>query len=434
MLCCGYSRVVPVQRFPALAHHPYRRYLFGSFISNVGNMLQATAIALHVFSISGGSSFAVGMLGLVRVGPLLLFSLIGGIVADHHDRRSVMLVTQSAMAAIALALASFEFFGITTLWLIYLTVATSAVARAFDGPARQSMVANLVPMDILPNAIGLNGISWRLSDVLGPLIAALIIFTKGLPALGPYGTCYLLNLVSFSTVLISIWLLPARPPQLNGSKISNLRELKQAIHDGLAFVHHTPVLRSAMWIDFWATFFSSADALIPAFASRILHMGEAGAGILQSSIAIGALIGAMFMTWIPSPRHPGRWVIAMIAIYGFFTVLFGFATSVVVAVICLAGTGFSDMVSTVLRQTIRQLATPDHMRGRMSATSMLFNISGPQLGDFEAGAVALWTGERWSVAIGGIACLLVGGHWYRGSALRDYRYGATSEHEGRSNP
>lgn len=412
---------------PALRHADYRRYLFGSFVSNVGNMVQSTAIMAHVYQLTN-DSYMVGLLGLVRVVPLLLFTFWGGIVADHRDRRQILLFTQSALMAVAVSLTVMVWTGNSHLLLLYAFVALSAVARAFDGPARQSMVPNLVPAQDLPNAIGLNGISWRLSDVLGPLIAAGILYFGGLQALGSLGTCYLFNVVSFSAVLIALWFTPpVLPKGQSASAPQNLREVVASVKEGLAYVNRTPVLRSSMWIDFWATLFSAADALLPAFSQDILKLGDAGLGLLQGSIGVGALLGATVMTWLPTVRHQGRWVIIMIGVYGLCTVLFGLSTSALMAMLFLAGTGFADMVSTVLRQTIRQMATPDHMRGRMSGTSMLFNITGPQLGDFESGALARFVGERWSIALGGAASILVALHWGRGKALRDYEYEAKEE-------
>lgn len=170
-------------RFPALQFPDYRRFLLGSFISNVGNMAQTVAVALHVYTLTG-DSFLVGMLGLVRVVPLLLFSLFGGLVADHSDRRKVLLLTQGLMALVAAGFLAIELAGITQLWMIYALIALFSVARAFDGPSRMAMVPNLVDVHALPNAIGLNGMSWRLSDVLGPLIVSAVAFTGGIPAAG----------------------------------------------------------------------------------------------------------------------------------------------------------------------------------------------------------------------------------------------------------
>lgn len=407
---------------PALMHAHYRRYLFGAFVSNIGNMLQSAAIALHIYQITH-SSFAVGLVGLVKVVPLLVFSLIGGLVADHHDRRKVVLTTQCCMSGVALLLTIFEWQHWASLALLYVMVGVLSVCTSFDNPARQAMVPNLVPTRDLPNAIGLNGISWRLSDVLGPVIAGLVIASGGIAPLGGFGTCYLLNFLTFLSVIIAVLMLPALPPQgQDSNKPQNVPEIIAAIKDGLHFVHRTPVLRSSLWIDFWATFFSGADALIPAFATKILAAGPAGYGLLRGSAGVGALLAAMLMTALPTVKHQGRWVILMVGTYGLCTILFGISTNLAMAMIFLAGTGFADMVSTVLRQTIRQLTTPDRMRGRMTATSVLFHATGPQLGDFEAGAVARFTGERWSVVVGGIASLIISGWWGRGGALRNYQH------------
>jgi hypothetical protein len=201
----------------------------------------------------------------------------------------------------------------------------------------------------------------------------------------------------------------------------------ETIREGLRFVNRTRVIRSAMWIDFWATFFSGAEALLPAFALKILRLGPTGYGILGGSSAVGALLAASVLAYLPPIRHQGKWVIGMICSYGLCTAFFGLAQTLPVAVLFLALTGASDMVSTVLRQTIRQLATPDNMRGRMNATSSLFHISGPQLGDFEAGALAAWKGERISIVIGGAASVLISLWWRMRPGLREYEHSTAPE-------
>jgi MFS family permease len=175
-----------------------------------------------------------------------------------------------------------------------------------------------------------------------------------------------------------------------------------------------------MYVDFWATLFSGAEALLPAFAVAILGLGPRGLGILAASTGAGALLAAAFLAWMPAIHRQGRTVIFMIGCYGLFTVTFGLAPNLWIASLSLALVGASDMVSTVLRQTIRQLATPDAMRGRMNATCSLFHISGPQLGDVEAGAVAAIAGERFSIALGGGLCLVVAGLWSKANALTEY--------------
>ncbi len=356
------------------------------------------------------------MLGLVRVGPLVIFTLFGGVVADHADRRKVLLLTQCGMAVVALVLFLLTNRDMASVASLYAIVAANTVARAFDGPARQAMVVGLVPKEDFPNAASLNGMAWRLSDVLGPIIAgALIHFRGGDPAL-----CYLLNFGSFATMLFAVWRLPSKPPQL--TKPESFRHVIELIGDGLKFVNRTPVVRSAMWIDFWATLLSGAEALLPAFAAAILKLGPTAYGVLAASTGVGAFIGAAITAYLPTVRRQGRIVVLMIGCYGLFTIAFGLSTNLWMASLSLAAVGASDMVSTVFRQTIRQLATPDELRGRMNATSSLFHISGPQLGDFEAGAVASWWGERVSIVVGGALCLVVAGIWSRARALVDYEH------------
>jgi MFS family permease len=408
-------------RLPALRSTGFRNYLLGSFVSNTGNTVQAWAIAWHVYHLTG-SSLMVGLLGLVRVGPLLVFTLFGGVLADHADRRRIMLAMQSAMALVALLLFWSSTAGFITVGLLNVFVALNAVARAFDGPARQSMVVGLVPIEHFPNAASLNGMGWRLSDVVGPIVAGLLLGSNGLFGVDGLALCYGLNFLSFLAVLAAVWRL--RPKQIiNPDRPKNLGEVFSRITEGLRFVNRTPVVRSAMWIDFWATLFSGAEALLPAFAGTILKLGPQGYGILAASTGVGALLAATGMAWFPTPRRQGRVVVGMIGLYGLATICFGVSQNLLTAALSLAAVGAADMISTVLRQTIRQLATPDELRGRMSATSSLFHISGPQLGDFEAGAVAGLWGERASIVIGGSLCLLVAAHWSRARALVEYEHG-----------
>lgn len=404
---------------PALRHRAFRGYITGSFVSNVGNNVQAWAISWHVYHLTG-SSFMVGLLGLARVGPLLLFSLFGGVLADQADRRKVLFLSQSAMAAISLAIFSLTAGGLQSAAPLYAMVAINAVARAFDGPARQSMVPNLVPRADFPNAASINGMAWRLSDVLGPIVAGVMIAWSGFGGYTGLTLCYLLNFLSFFAVLVALLRVPPMPVAEATERPTSFREVFGLIGDGLRFVNRTPVVRSAMWIDFWATLLSGAEALLPAFAGSILKLGPQGYGILAASSGAGALLAATGLAFFPTIHRQGKLVVLMIGTYGLFTIAFGLSSSLWMAALSLALVGASDMISTVMRQTIRQLATPDELRGRMSATSSLFHISGPQLGDFEAGLVAGAWGERVSIVLGGSLCLLVAAHWSRAKALVGY--------------
>ncbi len=401
---------------PALKYPEFRSYISGNFVSNVGNSAQTWAIAWHVYQLTE-SSLMVGMLGLVRIVPLLILTLFGGVLADHADRRKLLLGTQFGMAFVALLILWLSYSQRVTVGVLYVLVALNAVARSFDGPARQSFVVGLVPLEHFPNAASINGVAWRLSDVLGPIVAGAFI------ASGKHGltACYLFNSLTFIAVLITLWRLPARPPESTEGRPGSFKDVIDSIKEGLRFVNRTPVVRHAMWIDFWATLLSGAEALIPAFAV-ILGLGAQGYGILAASTGAGALIAAAALSFLPTIHNQGRWVVTMIAAFGLFTICFGLSNSLITASLSLAAVGAADMISTVMRQTIRQLATPDAMRGRMSATSSLFHISGPQLGDFEAGAVAGLWGERVSIVLGGALCLGVAVLWSRAKELVSYQH------------
>lgn len=411
-------------RLPALSHPNFRRYLIGTFTSNVGNMAQGMAVSWQVYEITN-SVLMVGLLGAVRVAPLVLLSLFGGVIADQFDRRNVLLVTQSIMMLSALAFAALTISGQITVGWIYGLVAFAACARSFDGPARQSLLVHLVPERHLPNAISLNGMGWRLSDVLGPIIAGTLIAQFSGFGISGLGWVYLLNGATFIVLLAVLLSLPPASPFAHGEvrQKASVESTLRLIREGIDFVRRTPVVRSAMLIDFWATFFSAADALLPALAKDVLSLGPQGFGILMGSSGMGALIAATTMAWIRPIQQQGLWVIRMVALYGLFTILLGVSNSLWVAVLCLAATGAADMVSTVLRQTIRQLATPNSMRGRMTAIGSIFQISGPQLGDFESGVVASFTGVRFAIVVGGVFSLGIAALWMRGKDLRDYRFG-----------
>ncbi|MCB8933352.1 MAG: MFS transporter [Chthonomonadaceae bacterium] len=413
-------------RLPALRHHYFRSYLTGAFVSNLGTRIQGAALAWHIFQLTG-SPLMVGLLGLVRVGPLVLFTLFGGVLADQADRRKVLLATQTGMAITALALFLLSLRAEESVWPMYVVVAIYSVARAFDGPARQSLVVNLVPRTDFPNAASLNGITWRLTDVLGPMLAGVLIASGGLAGLGGISLCYALNAISFGAVLLVIYRFPSMRAQNAADRARSIWEVLDRIKDGLTFVNRTPAVRSAMWIDFWATFLSGAEALIPSFAADVLGLGAVAFGVLSAATGVGAMLAAAGLALMPTVRRQGRLVVIMIGVFGLATIAFGLSPNLWVAALSLAVGGAADMISTVMRQTIRQLATPDELRGRMTATSSLFHISGPQLGDFEAGAVATLSGVRFSIVLGGALCVGVAGLWSRATALVEYTH--ESEHE-----
>ena len=405
--------------FAALRHRNFRLLWIGQVISFSGSMMQTAAILWHVSLLApaGYKGIALGTVGLVRFVPIVLFSMVSGVVADVYDRRRVMLVTQSAMAVLAGVLGALAWTGLQSVWPIYLLAGLTAVAGSFDGPSRQALIPNLVPREDLPNAISLNTIMFQISAVVGgPAFAASML-------LGHIAWAYWLNAVSFVFVIIA--LLMMRGVGDAGPRHDHApRELSlSAALDGLRFVFAQPLIRSSMLLDFFATFFASANTLLPIFAQDILLVGEHGYGWLYAAQSVGALVGSAAMVRLVD-RIDRRGVVLLwsVAGFGLATVAFGLTKSFWVMFACLALTGLTDTVSMVFRNVIRQMETPDHMRGRMVGVNMVFFMGGPQLGEIEAGLVANGFGAPASVVTGGIGCL-VATAWIaaRTPALRLYR-------------
>jgi MFS family permease len=404
--------------FAALRYRNFRLLWIGLLISFSGNFMQSAAVLWHVSILvpDDRRALALGLVGLTRVVPIILCSLISGVAADALDRRKMMLVTQSVMAVLAATLAVLTFGGLSAVWPVYLLTAVSSAAGAFDVPARQALTPNLVPREHLPNAISLNSIMLQTASVAGPAIGGLLIATAGL------GWVYAFNAVSFLTVIGALVMM--RDPEGRAGENANRGDFTLAAGlEGLRFVFRAPLIRSTMLLDFFATFFSSATALLPIFAQDILHVGARGYGWLYAAPATGALItSAAMVPAVDFIERRGVVLIVSIVTYGVATIAFGLSRSFWLTFACLAATGAADTISTVFRNLIRQLETPDRLRGRMLGVNMVFFMGGPQLGELEAGLVANRFGPITSVVTGGIGCLLATA-WIAAStpALRRYR-------------
>jgi MFS family permease len=424
-LILGSFSLIPVHlSFPALRHRNFRLLWIGLLISFCGSFMQAAAILWHVSLLvpDDRRALALGMVGLVRIVPVVFFSLISGVAADAFDRRRLMLVTQCLMAALAGVLALLTFRGLSAVWPVYLLAACSSAAGAFDLPARQALVPSLVPREHLPNAISLNTIMVQIASVGGPALGGAIIAEAGV------GWAYLFNALSYVAVIVALLMMRIENCSQEGTVERGNFTLEAAL-DGLRFVFRSPLIRSTMLLDFFATFFSSATALLPIFAQDVLQVGARGYGWLYAAPAAGAVLTSAVMIravdWI---EQRGFVLIVSVWAYGLATVAFGVSRLFWLTFACLAITGAADTVSMVFRNLIRQLETPDHLRGRMMGVNMVFFMGGPQLGELEAGLVAAWLGPIVSVVSGGIGCLITTG-WIAAvtPALRDYRRTAQPE-------
>ena len=400
----------------ALQHRNFRLLWGSQLVSMAGSMMQNAAILWHVSLLvpPAQRGIALGTVGLVRVIPIVGFSLLSGVVADAVDRRKLMLVTQTGMLLAAAGLAFLEFHGMRALWPVYLLAAVGSAFGSFDGPARQSLVPNLVPREHLANAISLNSVMFQAAAVIGPALAGGVIATLGV------GWAYAFNAASFVCVIAALLLMrdiPARPAGTRGS-IS-----VAAAGEGLRFVFANPLIRSTMLLDFAATFFASATALLPIFAQDILHVGAHGYGWLSAAPSVGAVLTSILLVrWAEHIDRRGPVLLWAVVVYGLATVAFGISRNFALTFACLALTGAADTVSMVIRNVIRQLHTPDAMRGRMTSVNMIFFMGGPQLGELEAGLVANMWSAPVSVVTGGLGCILANAYVaWRTPELRRYR-------------
>jgi MFS family permease len=403
---------MPLQIPPALHHRSFRLLWIGLAISVAGSQMQIWALLWHV-RILTDQPIALGGIGLARILPIIVFSLIGGAVADSANRRRILFVTQSVMAMVALVLAWLTFQDQITLWQIYALTAIQATALAFDLPARQALVPNLVPLEDLPNAFSMQSIAFQVGSIVGPALSGLVIAYWG-----QYYT-YLINSVTFLAVIGALLLIGSIPQHTRGS--GRIQIKFSDIVEGVRFILGQPVILSSMILDFFATFFSSANTLMPIFARDILHVGAVEYGWLSSAQSIGAMGAAAIISQLKEIRHQGRTLLLSVVAFGIATIFFGLARSFVGAMVALAFIGASDSVSAIIRNTVRQLQTPDYIRGRMTSINQIFFLGGPQLGEVEAGLVAQLFGAPAAVITGGIGCLLAVG-WIarRWPQLRNY--------------
>ena len=382
---------------PALRHRRYRLLWLGMLISVAGTQMQIAAILWHVNELSG-EPIALGGVGLARIAPVLIFSLLAGALADTWNRRRLMLLTQTTLALLAALLAWITRTGHDTVWVIYAITAVTAGVTAFDLPARQSLIPNLVPREHLTNAFSLGSIAFQTGAIVGPALGGLVLARLGLD------WAYWINALSYVAVIIALLMMgpvhqEAQPAASGGVSLA-------AVAEGVRFIRGQPIVLSSMLLDFFATFFSSATALLPIFAKEILGVGPLGYGWLVSAQSVGAVCAATVISIRGQIIGQGKVLLRAVTIFGLATIVFGLSRSYWLTFGALTVAGAADSVSTILRNTIRQLQTPDRLRGRMVSVNQMFFMGGPQLGELEAGLVAQLIGAPFSVVSGGIGCLL----------------------------
>lgn len=386
------SRISP---FVALKFRNFRLLWLGLLISRIGSEMQVVAINWQMYLLTG-SALSLGFIGLARFLPVVFLSLFGGMAADLYNRRKVMIAAQIVMTLSTVVLAIATITHHVNPLFIYLLLAVNSAATAFDTPARQAILPSLVPAEYFVNAVSLNTIMWQTAVVLGPSLSGFIIAYLGV------GSIYIINAISFLAVIISLL---AMSPIIH--EVKNITSFTLAsVREGLAFVAKTPIIYSTMLLDFFATFFSSATTLLPIFAKDILSVGPQGLGLLYAAPSVGGILAGLLVSTRGHFKKQGKVLVSAVVVYGIATALFGFSRSFYLSLFFLFFTGAGDVVSTVIRNTVRQLNTPDHLRGRMVSVNMIFFMGGPQLGEAEAGILAAAAGAPASVVIGGIGAIV----------------------------
>lgn len=360
--------------------------------------LLRAALAWHVFELSG-SPFHLGLIGLVQFGPVLALSLPGGALADIRDRRRIALASLLVPFTTGVALCWLAADRETTLVVLYAAAFVNAAASAFESPARAALLPDLVTREAFPRVVPFATTIQALAFVTGPAVAGLVIGWAGIAA--AYGAYA--GLVALSAILL-LRVQPLRAPAPSGRGVT-----WAAIREGLAFVRARPVVLGCMLLDMLAVIFGGATALLPVYAKEILAVGPRGYGVLFSSFETGALAMGILLLLRPPVNRAGRALLGAVAVYGLATVVFGLSRSFPLSLVAYGLAGMADQVSVVTRHTTVQLATPDALRGRVSAVSSIFIGASNQLGAVESGFVAAATSAPFAVVSGGLACLVVAG-------------------------
>jgi MFS family permease len=390
-----------------LLHYPdFGRFWVGTFAINVGVQIQNVAIGWQVYNLAretmtmGEAAFMIGLVGLAHFLPLFALTLLAGSLADRHSR---LRITQFSIAAQLLSvgwLAYIAHSGTASFTPYFIAAAVFGAARAFLAPAASALVPMLVAQHAMPRAIAMKSLSWQLATVAGPFAGGLAIAGAGasgafLIAAGLMG----LGLVGLAQITS-----PSTPERRPGGNWVQIKE-------GLAYVWGNKLIFGAISLDLFAVLLGGATALLPAFAADILQVGPTGFGILRAGPAIGAVAMALVLARYPLVRHAGRRMLWAVAVFGLATLVFGLSQNLYLSVAALIVLGAADMISVFVRQTLIQVVTPDHLRGRVSSVSGLFIAGSNELGEFETGLVARFIGPVGAAVAGGLGTLAITGIW-----------------------
>ncbi len=383
-----------------LRYRGYAAYAAARFCTTLCWQMLSVAVGWQVYALTR-NPLDLGYLGLVQFLPFVLMVLPGGHVADHTDRRLVLMIAYATAASCAGILAWHALSGSQSAWPIFVVMTVFGTGRAFWMPASQAMTPNLVPAEAFPGAVALNSMLFEAGVIAGPALGGILYL------IGPSVVyCTVAGMLLVSVLLI--WTIkPVRARQTEGgSQAANFL-------DGLRYVLHRRALLGAISLDLFAVLFGGATALLPAYARDVLHVGPVGLGLLRTASGLGATLTALVLVVAPIERRVGRWMFAGVGLFGIATVVFGISRSFPLSLVTLIALGVGDMVSVYIRHILIQLETPDEIRGRVSAVGSMFVGASNELGEFESGLTARWFGLVPAVVLGGVLTLLVVGSYLK---------------------
>jgi MFS transporter, ENTS family, enterobactin (siderophore) exporter len=378
---------------PLRESRDFRRLFTGRFVSMAGNAVATTAADWQVYGLTH-NSLAVGLLTLASSAGMLIGLLAGGMLADRHDRRTLLMAVRLPQAALSALLMVNSLLGHPALWPLYMITFGIGLLAGLSSPASTAATPALVGEDKMPAAAALNATASQLGNLGGPAIAGLLIAGPGL------ASCYAIDTVCFAVFGLAMIGLRPMPPTIKAQR-PGLRSLAE----GFRYVRHNRVVRGMLLVDTNAMIFGMPSALFPAMASTHFHGGSTTFGLLVAAPGLGALVGAATSGWTGHLRRPGLVVIVAGIIWGGSIAAFGLVPSLPIALFFLALAGMGDLISEVLRNTLLQTYTPDQLRGRVSSLYLAQVTTAPALGNVEAGGVARLVSPVFSVVSGGLACV-----------------------------
>ncbi|MEV6285859.1 MFS transporter [Kribbella sp. NPDC051770] len=372
----------------------FRRLWLGSTVSQLGQQMTAVTVSIQVYALTE-STFAVGLVGLFALVPLIVFGLYGGAMADAIDRRTLALVSSSGLWLLSMVLVVQSVLEWEQVGVLYAVVAVQSACFAVNNPARSAIIPRLVRPELLPAANTLSQAAFNLGFTAGPLLGATMIAWHG------FAAAYLVDVITFTAALYALFRLPPVPPT-GEVRRAGIR----SVLEGFTFLRAASALLATFVADILAMTFAQPRALFPAVAGSFFAGGVKTVGLLQTAPAIGALLGVVFSGWVSRVRRQGIAIVVAITAYAVAVGLFGFARTIWLGVALLAMSGMADMVSSAYRNTVLQSAAPDAMRGRLQGVFIVVVAGGPRLGDFVAGTTADLTTPTIALAGGACACIV----------------------------